>query len=287
MRVVVEVSRLADPRQVLNDLLTRTQLRQTFGVIALALVEEEGEVRPHLLSLHEMLVRFVAHRLNVIERRSRHELAQREARLHIVEGLLKALDAIDEVIATIKKSRTTDTARRNLVKQFKFTEAQAQAILDMQLRRLAALERKKLQEEHQELQARIKYLKGLLASQAKRLKVVVEETTALKEQFATPRRTVILDNEQQAAGMAITTEADLAVPEGPQVVAVTTRGLLRSDADSFSYRPKAGASSRPLPTWGWTKENTSSAPACWPPADTWSWGPRAATSNGYAPRTWR
>jgi DNA gyrase subunit A len=242
MRVVVEVSRLADPRQVLEDLLTRSQLRQTFGVIALALVEDEGEVRPRQLSLREMLARFVAHRLKVVERRSRHELAQREARLHIVEGLLKALDVIDQVIETIKKSKTVDTARQNLIRQFRFSEAQAQAILDMQLRRLAALERQKLAEELKELKARIKYLKGLLASEARRLEVVVEETTAIKKQFATARRTVILDREE-VAGLTMT-DSDLAVPEGPQVVAVTTRGVLRSDPDKFSYRPQAGTTSR-------------------------------------------
>ncbi|MCP4305256.1 MAG: DNA gyrase subunit A, partial [bacterium] len=101
MRIVVEVSRQADPGQVLESLLTYTQLRQTFGVTSLALVEEEGEVVPRLLSLREMLVRFIAHRLTVIERRSGYELAEREARLHIIEGLLKALEVIDQVISTI------------------------------------------------------------------------------------------------------------------------------------------------------------------------------------------
>ncbi|MCP4287395.1 MAG: DNA gyrase subunit A, partial [Gammaproteobacteria bacterium] len=153
--------------------------------------------------------RFIAHRLTVIERRSGYELAEREARLHIIEGLLKALEVIDQVISTIKKSRSTDTARQNLIKQFKFSQAQARAILEMQLRRLAGLERKRLQEERRELQKRIEYLRSLLSSEAKRLNVVIEETKALKAQFATPRRTVILDNAQQAAGMGTITEAEL------------------------------------------------------------------------------
>ncbi|GIK42642.1 MAG: DNA gyrase subunit A [Chloroflexota bacterium] len=245
MRVVVEVARGADPRQVLESLLTYTQLRQTCGVTNLALVDEgEGEAIPRILSLREMLVYFVSHRLNVVERRSRHELAEREARLHIIQGLLKALEVIDEVIATIKKSKTTDTARENLIKQFGFSEAQARAILTMQLSRLAALEQAKLKEEGRDLRQRIKYLKALLASEARRLEVVIEETMALKAQFATPRRTVIIDREDQAAGLVVTTEADLVVPDKPQVVAITTRGILRADADRFTYKVKGGPSAR-------------------------------------------
>lgn len=244
MRVVIEVSRLADPAQVLQGLLNYTQLRQTFGVISLALIKEENQVVPHLLPLRDMLTRFIEHRLTVIERRSRHELAQREARLHILEGLVKALDVIDKVVALIRKSKTTDTARANLIKQLGFSEAQAQAILDMQLRRLAALERQKLIEEGRELVARIKYLKGLLASEAKRLEVVTEETVALRKEFATPRRTIILDNEQQAAGMTVATETELAEPTGPQVVALTTRGIRRTGADQLNTRIKPGPSTR-------------------------------------------
>jgi DNA gyrase subunit A len=246
MRAVIEVSRVADPREVLESVLSRSQLRETFGVNALALVSEKvnGDVivRPQRLSLLDMLIYFVEHRLNVIVRRSRYELAKREARLHIVEGLLKALDIIDEVIDTIRRSRTSETAEANLIKKFKFTELQAQAILAMQLRRLAALERRKLADEEKELRERIKYLKGLLRSEARRLEVVVEETQTIKEKFATPRKTVILTDEKP--GDTIVTEADLAVPDGPQVVVVTTQGIQRSDAKSFGYRVKPGATSR-------------------------------------------
>ncbi len=246
MRAVIEVSRVADAREVLDGVLSRSQLRETFGVNALALVSEKvnGDtiVRPQRLSLHEMLVYFIEHRLNVIVRRSRYELAKREARLHIVEGLLKALDVIDEVIATIRRSRTVETAEANLMKDFKFTQLQAEAILSMQLRRLAALERRKLVDEEKELQARIKYLKGLLRSEARRLEVVVEETQAIKEQFATPRKTVILTDDKP--GDTIVTEADLAVPDGPQVLVVTNQGVQRNDADRFGYRVKPGVTSR-------------------------------------------
>ena len=246
IRVVIEVSRMADAREVLESVLSHSQLRETFGVNALALVSERvnGDmiVRPQRLSLRDMLVYFIEHRLNVIVRRSRYELAKREARLHIVQGLLKALDVIDEVIDTIRRSRTGETAERNLIRKFKFTQLQAQAILAMQLRRLAALERRKLVDEEKELKARIKYLKRLLRSEKRRLEVVVEETMAIKEKFATPRKTVILTDEKP--GNSIVTEADLAVPDGPQMVVVTTRGVQRNDANRFGYRVKPGTTSR-------------------------------------------
>ena len=246
MRAIIEVSRVADPREVLESLLSHSQLRETFGVNALALVAEQvnGEtiVRPQRLSLREMLVHFVEHRLNVIVRRSRYELAKREARLHIVEGVLKALDVIDEVIDTIRRSRTAETAERNLISSFKFTQLQAQAIMAMQLRRLAALERRKLADEEKELKARIKYLQGLLRSQARRLEVMVEETQAIKEKFAEPRRTVILTDEKPQD--SIVTEADLAVPEEPQMIVVTSQGVQRHDVSRFGYRVRPGTTSR-------------------------------------------
>ncbi|MCG3212616.1 MAG: DNA gyrase subunit A [Anaerolineae bacterium] len=242
LRVVIEVSRGSDPKTVLEALLKYTNLRQTFGVINRALVaDDEGDVTPKLLPLKEILVRFIAHRLAVIERRSRHELAEREARLHIVEGLLKALDMIDAVIAAIRKSQSADTARANLMKQFKFSELQAKAILAMQLSKLAALERGKLKEEGRELWARIKVLKELLASEEKRLAVVIDETQAMKAEFASPRRTVILDGDGR---QATATEADLQRPAAPQVVVLATGGLKRVDEAAYSYRVKPGEMSK-------------------------------------------
>ncbi|MBU1879624.1 MAG: intein-containing DNA gyrase subunit A, partial [Chloroflexi bacterium] len=246
MRIVIEVSRVAEAREVLESILSHSQLRETFGVNALALVSEgvngKAIVRPQRLSLLDMLVYFIDHRLTVITRRSRYELAKREARLHIVQGLLKALDVIDEVIDTIRRSRTVESAETNLIKKFGFTQIQSQAILSMQLRRLAALERRKLVDEEKELEARIKYLKGLLRSEKRRLEVVVEETQAIKLKFATPRKTVILTEEKP--GDAIVTEAELAMPDGPQVVVVTTQGVQRYDAKQFGYRVKPGITSR-------------------------------------------
>ena len=246
MRIVIEVSRVAEAREVLESVLSHSQLRETFGVNALALVAERTDgdtiVRPQRLSLLDMLVYFIEHRLNVITRRSRYELARREARLHIVQGLLKALDVIDQVIDTIRRSRTAETAEENLIKKFKFTPAQAQAILAMQLRRLAALERRKLADEEKELEARIKYLKDLLRSEKRRLEVVIEETQAIKARFATPRRTVILSGEKP--GAAIVTEAELTTPAGTQVIVVSTQGVQRYDARQFSYRVRPGLTSR-------------------------------------------
>jgi DNA gyrase subunit A len=247
MRVVIEVSRQSTSEEVLKQVLKYSQLRETFGVINLALVPtgENSHTRPAYLPLPDLLTYFVAHRLEVIVRRSRFELERRRARLHIVEGLLKALDILDEVIDTIRRSRTVDTARTNLMKTFGFTEIQATAILDMQLRRLAALERRRLAEEEKELKQRIKYLEGLLRSEAKRLGVVIEETTAIKEQFAIPRRTVILDQEGAvASSSAVTTEADLVMPEGSQVLVLTPDGVQRVDVTGFSYRASRSLTKR-------------------------------------------
>jgi DNA gyrase subunit A len=247
MRIVIHVSRQALIEDVLDMLVRRSTLRATFGVNNLVLVPRqttEGRiVEPRRLSLKEILEHFVLHRLEIIQRRSRYELARRKARLHIVEGLLIALDQIDDVIDTIRRSRTANTARHNLMRKFKLTEKQATAILDMQLRRLAAMERSKLKKEKKELKARIKYLEALLASEEKQLAVIKDETREIKSNYATARRTTIVDAAPGENGAAMTS-ADLAMPDEPQVVAVTTKGILRRGASSFSYRVKAGASSR-------------------------------------------
>ena len=247
MRIVIQVSRQADANDVLAMLVRRSTLRTTFGVNNLLLVPRETEtgrmITPQVVSLKDILIQFVLHRLEVIQRRSRYELERRKARLHIVQGLLIALDNIDQVIDTIRRSRTADTARRNLMRKFKLTEVQATAILDMQLRRLAAMERTKLKDEEKELKARIKYLQALLASEAKQLAVIKEETADIQTRYATPRRTTIVDA-APGEGSAPITNADLAVPDRPQMVTVTTADVQRCDASEYSYRVKTGASSR-------------------------------------------
>jgi len=255
MRLVIEISRTADPDAVLDQVLKYSQLRETFGVINLALVPydederraapaEETRSRPTYLSLLELLTYFVSHRLDVIERRSRHELRERQARLHIVKGLLKALDVLDEVIETIRRSREPRTARNNLMREFGFTEEQANAILRTQLQQLAALGRNRLKDEETDLAERIEYLKELLASELRQLGVVIEETAELKEQFAVPRRTVIVDSQDKAAGTTVMTGSDLVTPEADQVLVLTPDGIERSDAASFSYRPGDGLTTR-------------------------------------------
>ncbi len=246
MRVVIELSRNADPADVISEALKYSQLRETFGVINLALVPTaDGTTRPSYLSLAEMLTHFVRHRLTVIERRSRYELELKRARLHIVEGLLKALDILDEVIDTIRRSRTPETAHNNLMRKYDFTDTQATAILNMQLRRLAALERRRLVEEAKDLRERIAYLEGLLDSEEKRLAVIVEETKEIKETYATRRRTVIIDAEENAAGRGtFTTQADLVMPSDRQLLILTPSGLQRRDSAGYYYRVDEGLTSR-------------------------------------------
>ncbi len=194
MRIVIELSRTVEPKDVLANLYKYTPLQQTFGMQLLALVDGQ----PRLLSLKRMLQLFVQHRQEIIRRRSEFELKQARERAHIVEGLLRALDILDEVIHTIRHSQTVDTARKNLVANFQFSEIQAQAILDMQLRRLAALERKKLQEEFAELKKRIAYLEDLLAHPHKILGVIRDELVAIRQEYADARRTQIVDRTRGA-----------------------------------------------------------------------------------------
>lgn len=233
MRIVFEVGRGVNPQEVWERLLQYTQMRSSLSYNALALVvdEEHGKASPKNMSLIDLLREFIQHRLVVITRRSRFDLKRAEDRLHIIEGLLKALANIDEVIRIIRASQTTETARANLMKKFKLSEVQATAILDMPLRRLAALERKKLDDERKELQARIKELNAILNSEEKRLEVVVKETLEIKDQFADPRRTVIVDAEE--GHQARVTVADLVTPSEPQLVMIMQNGLQRVNAKGW------------------------------------------------------
>jgi DNA gyrase subunit A len=191
MRVVIELTRTADPHAVLADLFKLTPMQQTFGVSLLALVDGE----PRLLSLKKMLLYYIEHRREIIRRRSAFDLARARARAHIVEGLLIALNNLDEVIAIIRRSRTTETARQNLEKRFNLTEIQAQAILDMPLKRLAQLERKKLEDEYRDLLRLIAELEALLASDKKMLQLIQQELNELKATYGDARRTLIVDRQ--------------------------------------------------------------------------------------------
>ncbi|MCC6454666.1 MAG: DNA gyrase subunit A [Caldilineaceae bacterium] len=217
MRMVIELTRNVEPKVVLADLFKQTPLQQTFGLQMLALVDGE----PRTLSLKRMLQLFVQHRQEIIRRRSEYDLKRARERAHILEGLLRALDILDQVIDTIRRSQNAETARNNLVSNFKFTEIQAQAILDMQLRRLAALERRKLQEEHRELLKQIAYLEDLLAHPAKILGVIKEDLLAIKEKYGDARRTQIVD---RTKGTLTTTDL---LPDQEVWVTVSANGDLR------------------------------------------------------------
>jgi DNA gyrase subunit A len=222
MRIVIELTRTVEPKDVLANLFKFTPLQQTFGMQLLALVDGH----PRLLSLKRMLQHFIHHRQEIIRRRSEYDLRKARERAHIVEGLLRALDILDEVIQTIRRSQTVESARNNLVSNFKFTEIQAQAILDMQLRRLAALERKKLQEEFNELKKRIAYLEDLLANPHKVLGVIKDELLAIKQEFGDARRTQIVD---RTKGTLTTTDL---LPDQLVWVSVSKNGDLRREAVS-------------------------------------------------------
>ncbi len=220
MRVCIELQRGAEAKAVLGDLFKYTPLQQTFGMQLLALVDG----MPRLLTLKRMLHLFIQHREEIIRLRSEWELKRARERAHILEGLLKALDILDEVIATIRRSQTVETARRNLMENFKFSEIQAQAILDMQLRRLAALERKKLQAEYDELRKLIQDLEELLASPEKILAVIKKELLELKAKYGDARRTQIVERTKGAL-----TTTDL-LPDQQVWVTVNDDGDLRRQA---------------------------------------------------------
>jgi DNA gyrase subunit A len=192
MRIVLETTRTVEPEDVLAQLFKYTPMESTFSIIMVALVDG----MPRVLTLKQTLRIYIEHRLEVVRRRSEFDLAKAKDRAHVVEGLLIALDNLDEVISTIRRSRTTESARNNLVKKFKLTERQANAILDLQLRRLAALERRKIQDEHKELLATIAQLETLLSRQDLMLSVVRKELLAVAEQYVDHRRTQIVADDK-------------------------------------------------------------------------------------------
>ncbi|MCC6607415.1 MAG: DNA gyrase subunit A [Anaerolineae bacterium] len=190
MRIIIETTRNVEAQEVLAELFRLTPMQSTFSISLLALVNGE----PRVLTLKQALRVYLDHRQEIVRRRSEYDLEKARNRAHILEGLLIALDNLDEVISLIRRSRTVETAKANLIKQFKLTDVQAQAILDMQLRRLAALERRKIQDEHQELLGRIKYLEKLLAKPALMRELIKEELRAVKEKYQDVRRTQILES---------------------------------------------------------------------------------------------
>ena len=207
MRIVIELKRDAQPAVVLNQLFKHTQMQVTFGVIMLALVNGS----PKVLNLQEMIQHFLDHRMDVLIRRTKYELDAAEKRAHILEGYIIALDNIDEVIETIKKSKDTETAKNNLMKKFKLSEIQAKAILDMRLQRLTGLERKKIEDEYKETIKLIERLRGILDNERTRRKIIKDELLALKEKYGDERRTEIIKDYKEFELEDIIAEEDVVV----------------------------------------------------------------------------
>jgi DNA gyrase subunit A len=220
MSIIVELKRGADTQPVINQLLKYTPLQTGFSINMLALVDGE----PKVLSLKKMLQLYVQHRQEVITRRTKFDLEKAKARAHILEGLKIALDHLDEVIKTIRQSPDADTAKERLMKRFKLTEIQAQAILDMQLRRLAALERKKIEDELAEVKKQIKNLEDLLKHPKKILGVISDELTDLKKRFGDARRTHI--SESGSTEVQTEFKAEDLVQEQAVLVSITQRGYI-------------------------------------------------------------
>jgi DNA gyrase subunit A len=207
MRIVIELKRDAEPKIVLNQLYKLTQMQESYGLIMLAI--HEG--RPRELDLREMLVQFLEHRKHVITRRTQFELRQAEARLHILEGLLIALRNLDEVIKLIRASKDAETARNGLMQAFKLTQIQAQAILDLTLRRLTSLERDKIEAEHKETRETIERLQKILADEKELMTLIAGELTDIKKEFADERRTQIIEAEGDFSIEDLIVEEDVLV----------------------------------------------------------------------------
>src|ERR671933_706802 len=231
MRIVVELKREAVPKVVLNNLYKHTQLQQSFGVNLVALVDGV----PRTLSHKEVLKHYIAHQFEVVTRRTRYELGRAQTRAHILEGLLVALSNLDEVVATIRKSRSVETARNNLVKKFNLSERQAQAILDLRLQRLTALERQKVEQEHKDLVEKIRYLEGVLADEAKVYEIVKEELLEVKAAYGDERRTSMTGAEEADF------EIEDLIAEEEMVISISNGGYLKSvPVNTFRKQARGG-----------------------------------------------
>jgi DNA gyrase subunit A len=239
LRIVIEVNKTADPQAVLQVLYKSTPMRSTFGIIMLALVDGE----PRLLSLKQALRVYLDHRLAVIRRRSEYDLEKARQRAHILEGLRIALQNLDEVIALIRKAPDVETARARLIKRFKLSDVQAQAILDMPLRRLAALERKKIEEEYKEVQAQIKDLVSLLRTPKRMREVVATELQAVKDAYGDRRKTQIIQRGGEASSALPIVASDFA-PEHTVWISVTREGQVSRTLDE--EQPRTSGREAPL-----------------------------------------
>ena len=229
MRIAIELKKDSYPKVVLNQLFAHTQLQVTFGIIMLAL----DKMRPVVMTLKELMERFLAHREEVITRRTKYDLARAEERAHILEGYKIALDNIDEIVQLIKSSASPDEARKGLMKKFKFSEIQAQAILDLRLQRLTGLERKKIEDEYLEIIKRIEFYRSILESRTRLLGIIREELDDLNTRFGDERRTAIVDQEGDF-------EIEDLIAEENMIVTITHTGYIKRIPTGTYRRQRRG-----------------------------------------------
>jgi len=235
VRIVVELKNDVPPQKILNQLYKHTELQKNFNMNMIALVPQNGALQPQLLSLKDILAAYIDHRKEVVRRRTAFDLKKAQERAHILEGLAKALDAIDRVIATIKKSKDKDEAHGNLMKLFKLSDLQATAILEMRLQTLAALERKRIEDELKEKRALIEELLLILKSPAKILKIITGEVAELKEKYGDERKTQVV-----ARALESVSDEDL-IPEEEAIVTVSGGGYIkRLPPDTFKAQKRGG-----------------------------------------------
>ncbi|MBI4153321.1 DNA gyrase subunit A [Candidatus Woesearchaeota archaeon] len=229
--IVFELKSGADGQVVLNQLYKYSRLKTTFGIIFLALVDHQ----PKLLTLKDALQEFVKHRREVVKRRTQFELAKAQERAHVVEGMIVALDHVDDVVAGIKRSKTVDEARQFLMSSYQLSDIQAKAILEMRLQKLASLEQQQVRDEHKELLVRISELQGILASEQKILEVIKRETHEIKEKFGEERKTRIVDGEEGDV------DIEELIEDRDMVVTVTHTGYIkRISIDAYRQQRRGG-----------------------------------------------
>ena len=234
MRICIDLRRDANANVVLNQLYKHTQLQDTFGVIMLCLVSVNGSLQPKVLTLPEMLEHYLAHQEDVVTRRTKYDLNKAQERAHILEGLLKALDNIDEVIRIIRAARNVQIAKQELMDHFELTDVQAQAIVDMRLRALTGLEREKLEAEYAELMEKIRKLQAILADRNTLLRVIREEILAIAEKYGDDRRTSIGFD-------AYDISMEDMIPRENTVITMTKLGYIkRMTVDNFRSQNRGG-----------------------------------------------
>jgi DNA gyrase subunit A len=240
VRIVIDLKKDAFPKKLLNQLFKLTPLQTTFHFNMLALIDG---IQPRILGLQDIIVEHIKHRVTVVRRRTEYELRKARERAHILEGLKIALDHIDEVIATIRASQTTEEAQENLINKFKLTDIQARAILAMQLRTLAGLERQKIEDELAELLKLIAKLEGILADEKKILKIVKDELLELKKQYGDERRTKVIPGE-----LGKMSDEDLIAEEQVVVTLTSANYIKRSQIADYKRQGRGGKGRRGMAT---------------------------------------